>query len=171
MTDGHKRHLMATLLAVEETSRQIEQIAREGRSPSSNQKLTPLDAASWAVFADSLRQMHNDLQACIRQLLPEAQQHEEHREGLSVTLYWLSVLLLHLDEELVEDLDPKKTVPKFGPLESVEREALETVVAQMHKTVERMRQQIERLRRQGVQEEGTGTGKIIENSSMEGDGL
>ncbi|CCW35603.1 hypothetical protein CTKA_02304 [Chthonomonas calidirosea] len=152
MTDGHKRHLMATLLAIEEASRQIEQVAREGRSPSGNNRLTPLDPASWAVFADALQHMYVDLQACIKQLLPQELAEQEHREGLSVTLYWLSVLLLHLDEEIVEDLDPKKTIPKFGPLEPAEREALEAVVARLHEAVERMRRQIERLRHPSEQE-------------------
>lgn len=147
MTDGHKRHLMATRLAVEDICRQIEQVASEGRSPANNQRLTPLHPDSWKAISTILEHLKGSITNYMARLVPEEEVQREQCEPLSVTLYWLSVLLLHLDEEVIEDIHPAKTVPKFGELSPEERAQLEELVAQMHEDVERIRAYIARIRR------------------------
>jgi HPt (histidine-containing phosphotransfer) domain-containing protein len=146
MTDGHSRHLAASLTAIEEIARQMEQAAREGRSPAGGQALTPLDSAEWTPLAAALARIQARMQEAIRLFAPDMSERRDTVEARAATFYWLSLLLLRLDEEIIDDLDPARTERKFGLLPAEERARLSQIVAELHWEVSEMRAQIERLR-------------------------
>jgi hypothetical protein len=146
MTDGHQRHVSASLSAIEEVVRQMERAGQEGKSPVGRQALTPLDPKEWAAMAAVLARIQERLQAAVHRLAPELPARRDTVEGRTATLYWLSVLLLHLDEEVIADLDPSRTEPRFGPLEGEERVGLSELVKDLHSDVFLIRAHIERLR-------------------------
>ncbi len=146
MNQGHRGHLYSSLLALEEMSRQMERVARDGRSPTSGQALTPLDESEWGLLAGCLDRMEGQLQEAIRQLAPEGLAERCAVENRSVTLYWLSVLLRQLEEEIVDDLDPARTQRKFGELAGQESGTLTELAQNMRAAVSRMRCYLDGLR-------------------------
>lgn len=148
VTDGHCRHLFASLLAIEEASRQMERVGRDGRSPASGQALTPLAPQDWEAIKARLAQMQERLRQVCQSLASEGLKERDTAEGQSTTLYWLSFLLRQMEEEIVDDLSPSSTEPKFGNLEPEERAALSHLVDNLRADLGAMRAQIERLRRE-----------------------
>lgn len=146
MTDGHYRHLFASLFAIEEVSRQMERVGRDGRSPASGQALTPLAPQDWEAIETRLMQMQERMREAIRGLAPEGLEGRDTAEGRSTTLYWLSFLLRQMEEEIVDDLLPSSTEPKFGDLEPEERVALSHLVESLRADLGAIRTHIERLR-------------------------
>ncbi len=146
MNQGHKGHLYSSLLAIEEMSRQMERVGRDGRSPTSGQALTPLAESEWSSLVGYLDQIHKNLQVVISRLVPEGLAEREAVEDRVVTLYWLSVLLRQLEEEIVDDLDPAVTQRKFGDLEDEERRELAELTQELRVNVVKMRATLDNLR-------------------------
>lgn len=124
MTDGHRGHLSASLSSLEETVRHMTEVGRAGRSPSNGQKLTPLPEQDWNVVADALGRAVQRLVDAVRDLAPECLAEREHAEGLSGTLFRLSILLRNAEEQIADDLEPSRVEAKFGALTERERQIL-----------------------------------------------
>jgi hypothetical protein len=146
MTDGHRRHLFASLLAVEDLVRQMERVGCEGTSPTSGQALTPLDQDHWEALAAPLKRLQEGLVEAVQRFAPERLAERGAAEGRSVTFYWLSFLLRQIEEEIVDDLEPARMERKFGALEEGEREALTETMAAWRADLAAARRQIETLR-------------------------
>jgi hypothetical protein len=146
MKEGHSRHLASALTAIEEAARQMKRAACEGKSPASSQALTPLEPEEWATLAVPLAEMQKRLSELIVRLAPEQLVQRRTAEERQVTLYWLSFLLLRLDDDIIADLDPAHTEPKFGKLPIEERLLISRLVEELHSDAGMIRAQIEAMR-------------------------
>jgi len=153
VTDGHRRHLCASLSSFEEFVQNMERAGHDGRSPTSGQKLTPLASRDWKPIAEALRIALARLTEAVRAVAPEKLSGRECAEGLSGTLFRLSILLRQAEEEIVDDLKPARMEGKFGALEEAERRLLADLTRAMRKDLSSARERIDAIRaRRGGQE-------------------
>lgn len=145
MTDGHRRHLLASLLAVEETTRQMAAVGQEGRSPTGAKALTPLSQEDWEPLAAALTRVQERLQEAVRCIAPKPLAERKRAEGYATTLYWLSYLSLQLEDMILGDLTPAR-MEKYGALSAEEQESLYELLAGLRSDAAAIREQIERLR-------------------------
>lgn len=148
MTDGHERHMTASLLAMEETIQAMTAIGRDGRSPTSGQRLAPLPPGDWQAIALPLQNAAEALRAAISRLAPDGLRERERSEGLGGTLFRLSILLRHVEEEIAEGLDPLRMERQFGDLSPDEREALADLQTRLQAELSSVRARLEALSRQ-----------------------
>lgn len=147
MTEGHRAHLCASLGTLEDAVRDITAIAREGRSPTSGQKLTPLAPSDWAVVDACLHRAVERVRRVVETVAPDYLTDREQAEGLGGTVFRLSLLLRSLEEELVEGLHPRRMEVKFGSMADEEKAALSALVEGMRSDLGEIRILLERLRR------------------------
>ncbi|HXG24364.1 MAG TPA: hypothetical protein VNJ09_07415, partial [Chthonomonadales bacterium] len=110
--------------------------------------LTPLAPQDWEVIEARLSRMQERVRKAIQGFAPEGLEERDTAEGRSTTLYWLSFLLRQMEEEIVDDLSPSNSEPKFGDLEPEERVALSHLVENLRADLGAIRVQIEKLRRE-----------------------
>jgi hypothetical protein len=82
----------------------------------------------------------------VRALAPGSLVERERAEGLSGTLFRLSILLRNAEEQIVDDLDPSRMEAKFGALSDVERQTLRETTNGLRADLHRVRERLNRMR-------------------------
>lgn len=145
LTEGHRRHLCAALEAFEEATKAMEEAGRCGRSHTSGQKLTPLAEGDWQFVSDQLESTRERLMAAVRRYAPEYLEERERAEGTAGTLFRLSILLRHVEEEILDDLRPARMERRYGALAAEERHDLRALTDAVKADLARVRERLDCL--------------------------
>lgn len=147
MTEGHRARLIASLASLEDTIASIAAVARDGRSPTSGSKLTPLPAEEWEALSAILERARKRLTQAVEALAPSFLAERSTPESLSGTLFRLAILLRTLEEETVDELRPNRMTARYGPLSSDEQQAFRTLTEGLSADLREARALVERMRR------------------------
>lgn len=126
MTDGHTRRLIATLTAFEELMQQME-AAANGRSPAGGQRLTPLPPQRWQAIYEPLERARKRLERTAGHFAVDRITARGRPEPIRATVRWLSLLLIQIESEVVNDLLPAR-MSRFGPLTPAEQDEMNSLV-------------------------------------------
>ncbi len=139
-------HLFAALNAVQEMASRMERAGRDGRSPVSGAALTPLDHDEWQQVEVHLARLVSLLRDAVWCECPDRLAEQERADGRSATLFWLSVLLRSLEEEIVDDLHPDRMVQQYGPITSPDRERMAALADAMRQETHAIRRLLDGYR-------------------------
>jgi hypothetical protein len=148
MTEGLRGHLFASLLAVNDLIRKMERAGREGSSPASGQALTPLSAEEWQTLSEILERIRAQMLNAVRRFNEGGLTRHDAPRSRADTLFWLSILLRQMEEEIVEDLAPAQVERRYGALEEAERAALSELVESLHREADALRARLDAARAQ-----------------------
>ena len=143
---GWLNRLSSTNSAIRAAAEEIERVAVRGLpSPGSTAPpMTPLPAEQWGPLQDGLTQVVEEMDALMRAMAPkEAQQGHEH-QPVAATRYQISVALLMLEEQVIDDLDPTR-VKGFGELHEADSERLTVAVTRLRARVRSLLEYVENL--------------------------
>lgn len=135
--EGWRNHLAATGEAIREMAERIERIAVAGRSPA-NHPLTPLGEEHWRVLGDGLGRIEEEFNRLMLDLAPEVLRAKSEVQPLAATRYHLSLALMTLEQEILDDIDPDQS-PRRGKLESADRERIRLALAVMREQTAMLR--------------------------------
>ncbi len=143
---GWTNRLMSTQSAVRAAVADMERIAVAGISPSGSagQPLTPFPTDQWGRLREGLREVVAEVDALVEDLAP-AESHQNHQQQPpAVTRYLLSVALLMLEEQVIDDLDPRR-IAGFGEPAPKDKERLIATTARLRERVAALREDVEHL--------------------------
>lgn len=146
MTEGHRARLIASLSSFEDAIADITTIAREGRSPTSGSRLTPLPDQEWKKLNEILTRARQRLLQAVHAFAPSYLTEREEPESLAGTLFRLAILLRTLEEETVDNLHPDRLASRYGPLSSAEAETLRQLTEDLRRDVREARELLDHLR-------------------------
>jgi hypothetical protein len=143
---GWINRVLSTQSAVKAAVEEIERTAVRGLpSPGSTaQAMTPLSSEQWAPLQDGLSQIIEEMDALTQSLAPRDADQSRQRQPLAATRYQISVALLMLEEQVIDDLDPAR-VRGFGKLDTQDEERLTVSVARLRARVRSLREYVENL--------------------------
>lgn len=143
---GWTNRLTATNSAIRAAVEEIERVAVRGLpSPGSTAPpMTPLPTEQWEPLQDGLMQVVEEMDSLMQTMAPKEAQQGHERQPVSATRYQVSVALLMLEEQLIDDLDPAR-VKGFGELDEANRERLTVTVTRLRARVRSLLEYVENL--------------------------
>lgn len=119
LSAAKRRHLVSAYATVRHMCLQMEEAARDGRSPTGvGPPLTALAPQQAEPILEPARRLRDRLREIAEELAPRELSDLERRQPPANTFVWLSNLLDHV-RIAVDDLQPRR-VRKYGELESGE---------------------------------------------------
>ena len=122
LTEGWGNHLLATHEAIEGSVECIKRIAVNGRSPA-NHLLTPLPADDCLVIETGLAHISEQFTDLMEHMAPEQLRTAREIQPFSATRYRLSLALMSLEQEVLDDIDPDQP-PRRGELSSEDKDQI-----------------------------------------------
>jgi hypothetical protein len=152
LSAAKRRHLVSAYATVSHMLQQMEEAARDGRSPTGvGAPLTPLPEAQAEAIVAPVRQVKHLLRQAAMELAPLELAELERPQSLNNTLVWLSNLLDGVRVS-ADDLHPRK-VRKYGELGPAEEAMLGAVHRELLQEVQLARDVLDALV-QGVAKAG-----------------
>lgn len=146
MTEGHRARLIASLSSLEDAIADIAAIARDGRSPTSGSRLTPLPPEQWDRLSAILERARVRLTTAVQAMAPSYLEDRNEPETMAGTLFRLAILLRTLEEDTVDDLRPDRLTARYGPLQPDERDAFRELTESLRQDLHEARALVESLR-------------------------
>jgi|GEM_PF-2035492 hypothetical protein len=146
LNDGHRGRLFTSLIQLEETHRQILMAIRDGISPNSGQRLTPLNEEEWKSIDDALRGMKNAMSETVNRYAHEWMEERAKAEDRKSTLFYLSVLMNELEDQLLLDLSPSEIQANYGRLEEEDVAVLQNLHETLAYHIMRVKEEMRRMR-------------------------
>jgi hypothetical protein len=143
LPSGWQNHLLATYAATEEAIERIKRIAVHGRSPA-NHLLTPLPEEDWSVIEAGLTHIGEQFADLMRHMAPDQLRNARETQPFAATRYHLSLALMSLDQEVLEEIDPDQP-PRRGELASEDKEQIRFALVTMRAEIAALRTFVDRL--------------------------
>jgi hypothetical protein len=143
---GWLDRLIATQSAIRTAVEEIERVAVRGlpSGGGTSPPLTPLPSEQWPALQDGLMEITEEMDALMRTLAPQEARTSHERQPLAATHYQLSVALLMLEEQVIDDIDPAR-VQGFGELLPSDREVLAVTASRLRTRVKALSEYVENL--------------------------
>ncbi len=146
LNDGHRGRLSTSLIQLEETQRQILMAIRDGVSPNSGQRLTPLREEEWKAVDAELQGMHNAMRETVRRYTPDWLKDREKAEERTSTLFYLSTLMNELEDQLLLDLSPNELQSNYGRLTKDDVDVLQNLHETLAYHILRIKEMLRNMR-------------------------
>jgi hypothetical protein len=146
INDGHRGRLYTSLLNLEETHRQIMQAVRYGISPNSGQLLTPLQEDEWKALEKELLEMEKAMRDVVERYAGSKLKEREKSEDRNFTLFFLSVLMNELEDQLLLDLAPGELQANYGAVEEADAAVLQRLHEELSYNMQELKAKLQLMR-------------------------
>jgi hypothetical protein len=141
-----RRHLVSAYAAVRHMCLQMEEAARDGRSPTGvGAPLSPLLAEQTEAILAPVRTVRDRLHAAAQGLAPKELAYLERPQSTTNTVVWLSNLLDRV-RVAVDDLQPSR-LRRYGAVEAEEKALFEALHEELSAKIVAARRGVDRLNR------------------------